>query len=360
MSTGQAPLKSVQSEIQFLKLSIQYASIALVYYDYILTFPLEVRYMWRSKFSFSTILYIFTRYAMVANVLYLLAITSKLSKIYNSCDLWYRAIGSMSTIGRASVIFVFVARTYAIWNRNRYVLGTLGVLGLGCVVMDALHVPGLKCQGSSPGSQLRMQLPFTTDWCTCNLTFLDATLLSVLMCILELSVAVLTVYHAMRSSRLKAFRSQGLPGFVLRQGVLYFCGAFVFSASAMILNFVAKPDSFMIKLLNALILPFSCILTSRFLLHLRTYATGRPGDSLDESRSRLSSLNFGVLDEFARSDSASRDQEDDDGGEDRSEAAEDENGDVLVWGEDDQSPNAIASGSNCRIEHDNHQNSSLV
>lgn len=46
-----------------------------------LTLRLEVTYMWHYKFKISTLLYIFTRYALVANVLYLLAISSKLPKV---------------------------------------------------------------------------------------------------------------------------------------------------------------------------------------------------------------------------------------------------------------------------------------
>ncbi|KAG6886744.1 hypothetical protein C0995_005286 [Termitomyces sp. Mi166 len=70
-----------QAEAHFLKFCIQYASIALIYYDYVLTFRAEVTHIWRPpKFRIFTLLYILTRYALVANILYLLAISSKLSK----------------------------------------------------------------------------------------------------------------------------------------------------------------------------------------------------------------------------------------------------------------------------------------
>ena len=52
---------------------------ALLYYDYILTFPSELKYIWKGGvFKVSTGLYIFYRYALLANVLYLLAISNKL------------------------------------------------------------------------------------------------------------------------------------------------------------------------------------------------------------------------------------------------------------------------------------------
>ena len=54
-------------------------SSALLWYDYILTFPDEVKYMWRNKkWRLSTFLYIACRYALPANILYLLAIAHKL------------------------------------------------------------------------------------------------------------------------------------------------------------------------------------------------------------------------------------------------------------------------------------------
>ena len=51
----------------------------LIFYDYMLTFPMEVHYVWRGdKLKVSTGLYILYRYALPANVLYLLAVAKKL------------------------------------------------------------------------------------------------------------------------------------------------------------------------------------------------------------------------------------------------------------------------------------------
>ncbi|KAG7098065.1 hypothetical protein E1B28_000039 [Marasmius oreades] len=64
----------------YLQFDTQWSSLALLYYDYALTFPMEVKYMWGSKFRLSTALYIFCRYAMLANVLYLLDIAKRLGE----------------------------------------------------------------------------------------------------------------------------------------------------------------------------------------------------------------------------------------------------------------------------------------
>ncbi|KAJ3986009.1 hypothetical protein F5890DRAFT_1385045, partial [Lentinula detonsa] len=50
----------------------------LLYYDWLLTIPEEVEYIWKARLSFSTVFYIFCRYALLANVLYLLEISNLL------------------------------------------------------------------------------------------------------------------------------------------------------------------------------------------------------------------------------------------------------------------------------------------
>lgn len=54
--------------------------VALLYWDYMLTFQDETKYIWskHSMFKISTLLYICCRYALVANILYLLAVAGKL------------------------------------------------------------------------------------------------------------------------------------------------------------------------------------------------------------------------------------------------------------------------------------------
>ncbi|KAL5520177.1 hypothetical protein ACEPAG_9390 [Sanghuangporus baumii] len=127
----------------FLQFRIQYSSIAFLYYDYALTFPAEVKYMWKRKWKISTLLYICCRYALAANVLYVLAQMGKLGA---------RIIGVISVLGRAAVIVALTGRTYAVYSCNRVILALLAALGITCVVLDVMHVPGLRCKGSS-GSQ---------------------------------------------------------------------------------------------------------------------------------------------------------------------------------------------------------------
>ena len=52
--------------------------VALLWYDYALTWTREVQYFWTKRFTLSTLLYVLCRYGMVTNILYTLAIADKL------------------------------------------------------------------------------------------------------------------------------------------------------------------------------------------------------------------------------------------------------------------------------------------
>ena len=54
-----------------------YLLVALLWYDYALTWTREVKYFWKRPFTLSTSLYILCRYGMVANILDTLALAQK-------------------------------------------------------------------------------------------------------------------------------------------------------------------------------------------------------------------------------------------------------------------------------------------
>ncbi|TFY65708.1 hypothetical protein EVG20_g5380 [Dentipellis fragilis] len=250
----------------YLQFDIQWSSIALLYYDYVLTFPTEVEHIWKAGFRLSTVLYVFCRYALPANVLYLLAVANKLGDKY-ACDVWYKFIGAISVVGRAAVITVFMMRTYAVCGRNRWVLYGLGAIGLMCVVLDCVaacswaEVPWFLEHPDLVAPALR-RLIITAN-----------TLLSILVCTFESTATALTIFRSVQALRVRApgkARKSSFSYLVLEQGVLYFCIVSVFTVAAVILNFHA-PGGFFQRLLNAFTLPVSGLLTARFLIHLRAW-----------------------------------------------------------------------------------------
>ncbi|KAJ3876996.1 hypothetical protein F5051DRAFT_18374 [Lentinula edodes] len=292
----------------YLQFDIQWASIALIWYDYALTFPMEIQYLWTSKFRFSTFLYILCRYALLANVLYLLDIAGKLTE---NCNTWYQFIGALSVLGRAAVIVVFAGRTWAVWGQNRFVLAYMSILGAACVALDIVRIlqlcvividyhhpsrlmsPGfdalvvrvsqckalsicialsaLICRYSPSGLSLRF---FATIICKTDSGNPASDLLSILMVVFEYSSAILNSIRCIQAFRAhgKSFEEQkeGFQFLLFEQGIFYFSIVSLFTTAAVILNFQA-PSGFFQRLLNALTLPLSGLLTARFLLHMREW-----------------------------------------------------------------------------------------
>ncbi|KAF8875851.1 hypothetical protein BD779DRAFT_1678062 [Infundibulicybe gibba] len=233
------------SSTHFLQFCIQWASITLLYYDFLLTFPMECKYIWGARFRLSTILYICCRYALVANVVYLLTISSRLEQ------------------GVSKVTVVWSGRTYAVFAKSRVVMVYFILLGLACVILSIIHVPFLRAN-PIPVSLCKPPAPPP---------FLINDLLSILMCIFEFSSAGLTAlrsvqaiqatgpWHAQKSSFLYL---------ILEQGVIYFGVVALLTLASLILD-MKIPGGFIQRLLNALTLPLSGLLTARFLLHLRKW-----------------------------------------------------------------------------------------
>lgn len=269
----------------FLQFRIQYASIALLYYDYVLTLPMEVKYIWGSKFRLSTVLYLCCRYALVANVLYLLAIAGQLG---TNCDTWYKIIAALSVIGRAAVIVTFTVRTYAIFARSKVILLYLAVIGLACILLDIIQVPDLRCIGS-----------------TNDLT--ESLLLSILLVVFEYSSATLMTIRSIQAFRIGGtwnMRRQMLLYVIFEQGIFYFSVVTLFTTAAVVLNSVALAG-FLRRLLNALVLPLSGLLTAKFLLRLRAWehkqsalVTGSDRHTVSNTIAPIEFRVLSVIDEF--------------------------------------------------------------
>ncbi|KAF8069933.1 hypothetical protein FPV67DRAFT_1667839 [Lyophyllum atratum] len=193
----------------FIQFCIQWSSLALLYYDYVLTFGMEVKYIWKQKFRISTVLYICCRYALVANVVYLLTISNKITGKYDTtfcrCRAGYLVSSALSVFGRAAVI-----------------------------------VGGL---------------------------------LAIMMVVFEILSAGLTTMRTIQAMNVNGpwwKQKKGLNYLIFEQGILYFCSVTVLTIASLALN-ITIPGGFLQRLLNAYTIPLSGLMTARFLLHIRKW-----------------------------------------------------------------------------------------
>ncbi|KAJ7660251.1 hypothetical protein DFH06DRAFT_1130148 [Mycena polygramma] len=302
------------TQIIFLQFRLQYSSLALLYYDFALTFPKEVQYIWKERFRLSTALYICCRYALIANVLYLLAIAHKLGSTGIShagptvfqCDAWYKVVGALSVLGRAAVIAVFSMRTYAVFAKSIWVAAYMGIVGITCVALDIV-----RRSFSSPHSGPKVLHPDPRSRDALRWICLSANqrafqrsapeMLSILMVIFESSSAFLTTVRCIMAIRagggMKSQR-EGIMFMLFEQGILYFFTISIFTTAAVVLNYITfgaaveffQPGFFQ-RLPNAFTLPLSCILTARFILYLREWEAAQVNGS-NGHRTEVSTVEF--------------------------------------------------------------------
>ncbi|KIY67747.1 hypothetical protein CYLTODRAFT_396536 [Cylindrobasidium torrendii FP15055 ss-10] len=238
------------AESAFIRMCVQSSSVALIWYDYYLTFPREVRYIWSQRVKLSTVFYFLCRYSMIVNVLYLFKLLNMLGTPAVQ-DKLFIAVDLASVLARASVIAIFTLRTYVVWGRHWLILATLGLLGCICVVVDLLDMRGITY--SNP-----------------EIPLLVAKVLSYLMVAFETLASTLTIWRAVQAIR-ETKHSQSLEDnlifLILKQGILYFLVVVCLTTAAVVVNYIK--EGFWQRLLSAFVLPVSAILAARFLLHLR-------------------------------------------------------------------------------------------
>ncbi|KAF9461019.1 hypothetical protein BDZ94DRAFT_1168500 [Collybia nuda] len=266
------PEKKTDRLYSYIQFSIQYASIALLYYDYSLTFTQEVEYVWKSTFRLSTILYMFCRYALVANVVYLLNISNKLNiqVSFFSCDYGYKVCSALSVLGRTAIIIVWTARAYAVFDRSLIILFSLGTSGLACLILSIVRsILSLQIMNKSKVSLL----------------------IQIFMCVFEFISALLATFRCMQAIQIGGFRRNHGNRFlylICDQG-----SHTVFLVSPVkVLAILLNRGGFIQRLLNALTLPISGLLTARFLLCLRMWEDNA---SKRHRRNRSSDLQFTTI-----------------------------------------------------------------
>jgi len=218
---------------------------------------MEVRYIWGEKARISTVLYYFCRYALLANIVYLLTIADLVD---GNCHAGYVVSSALEVFGRAAVVIVWTARTFAVFGKNLWILLFFGTIGLMIVILDIIEVPKNSCNGSSVAP-------------------LVGGLLAIMMVIFEVLSATLTTFRSVQALSVSGpwwKQKKGFNYLVLEQGAIYFCLVTVLTIASLALN-VTISGGFLQRLLNAYTIPLSGLTTARFLLHLRKWEAKRGG-----------------------------------------------------------------------------------
>ncbi|KDR67417.1 hypothetical protein GALMADRAFT_216494 [Galerina marginata CBS 339.88] len=235
---------SSAAHTRFVKNSIQYSTVvlfraaysgsALLFYDYSLTWTREVTYVWRRKFTLSTGLYMACR-----------------------CDNGYKVCSSLAIVVRAATLAVWGARTYAVYDKSRYIIMVFLPLIILISILDIIRIPHVVCIGSQTNP-------------------IFETFLASLVVLYEFLAAILTAARSWKALRAGGFwrEKTNLLDLVIRDVSFFTVGTLILlhTAPNQAYRFGIEQDkSISQRLLNPFTLPVSGLVTARFLLHLREY-----------------------------------------------------------------------------------------
>ncbi|EAU82338.2 hypothetical protein CC1G_06648 [Coprinopsis cinerea okayama7 len=97
--------------------SLAAVGMVLLVYDYLLTFDLEIEFIWKSRWNAVKVLFLLTRYLPFLELLPLINYVFMDGEWWYQCETTYRAIGWMQVIG----VICAEVRIWAVWDRSRRV-----------------------------------------------------------------------------------------------------------------------------------------------------------------------------------------------------------------------------------------------
>ncbi|KAI4524766.1 hypothetical protein K525DRAFT_291587 [Schizophyllum commune Loenen D] len=236
----------------FIQFCIQWSSIALLYYDYSLTLADERKLIWSQTLGVTTVLYVLCRYALVANVLYLLAISHLIDEYALPILLVIRVL-----ISRLAAMPPTLASRHSVPGQHER--GSSGIASQSSYSSSVL---------SSSGVRLSIALAAVRSY-----TVLGDKALSIMVVVFEFISTTLMAYRCFPAVReQRRIRAAGafqrpLLVAVFQQGY----AVSLFTVTALILNYPA-PHMYSPLLLMLTAPSISGLLTARFILHLRTIA----------------------------------------------------------------------------------------
>ncbi|KAH7925259.1 hypothetical protein BV22DRAFT_1089416 [Leucogyrophana mollusca] len=263
--------------------------VAILLYDYLLTFDLEITYIWRSAWTPIKVLYLCTRYIPFADTAVMVLYRDFLSG--SSDRACYTAMGAatwMYAIGMSLAEIILLLRTWAIWGRNRWV-------GVGLIIHAAATFGGVAYSTNSyvsstafsPSPAPQIRGCFITNGS--NILYIDWLLLMIME----------FVYITLISVKAHGFFVQGrnitfMYRALLEDGVLYFMILFSLSLVNFVMELTPVGSIGTTTMLATPLRVIHSVLSARIVLHIRQVgAQGSGGNS--HSTSVVESIIFDNL-----------------------------------------------------------------
>ncbi|ESK92521.1 hypothetical protein Moror_4429 [Moniliophthora roreri MCA 2997] len=244
-------------------------SVALLFYDYILTISMEINYVWTSPFNAMKVLFVLQRYMPFFDTAGLVLLRQFAPNPGDrTCLVYYMTSGWMFSASMAFSEIILAARAWAVSGRQKFFTVLLPAFFVVCwlpsIVIQHLFYKGVRF-GQSP-------IPHLDD-VGCFVIAADSYswICWVLLMVYEAGLLILMVISCVKN-HYSGGRS-ALSKIVYRDGILYFVYLFGLSLTNVVVILTAP--GILIDLLGPLERVMYSVLTSRVILHIREHADSR-------------------------------------------------------------------------------------
>jgi len=240
------------------------ASAALLFYDYLITLPEEVTYVWPTRWNIGKVLFLLTRYPVFADTTLVLVHQFQVLDA-TQCKIIFTTIGWMLGVGVGIAEIILSMRTWVIWGRDKRIAFFLGSL------LVVLWIPVFWFDNEALSS-LVFTSPPNPNTPGCFLISQKNILYAVFILIMSFETVILTLTLI---KGLEHFRRAGSPlvTVLYRDGILNYVYLFILSVINLVV-ITSAPHGFT-TLLTAMQRVAHSILSGRILLHLRQAASVR-------------------------------------------------------------------------------------
>jgi len=264
-------MNSVSSDLTTLQFShaFQLASLAILVYDYLLTFSEEIALMWRGRWGIASVLYLCTRVLGFIDSPLVFAIAFDSRAPPSQCHMYLVCAGWVWCIGVLVAQSILILRTYAICNWNRCLITALLMVHVGtnATVWTSNYwfvegKPFILNKNGLSGCWLYIDPSNDRLWISYLLIFLNETV-----------IVITTVFYIFRDG---GYGYTPLIRTIRRDGIIFY----VYLQALSILNILfirfGPPNFHLIAVAQSFHKVLHGLLTARMLLNMRRAASTSP------------------------------------------------------------------------------------
>jgi len=257
--------KAATAEDALLNSYLHLLSISILYYDWTLTFDIEISSIWRRPVKASAMCFVLNRYLSVIGNVFITVFEMK-RQSSQSCKTYDFSHQIFIIVNQAFVCVLLMLRTWALYDRNS------GILLL-------MIITALTLLGVASWSQVGQQSDYATDVPGCNVAYSKKGALHIAVAwegllVFDSLVFILTVLQTCKGRRrhhLISLRRIDIVSLVLRDGAIYYVVMVLANLTNILTYYLATP------MLRGCLTSFaSCIsvtMMSRLMLNLHSVAS---------------------------------------------------------------------------------------